>query len=192
MIGGGGSAGEVAGERRRRRSSSGAATGTHTAVKTGTGLKHVLHGKLPCGPGKMLGRCLGLEDRRRGELGGGGLAAAAGARTPAIVGLGLINKRLGELLGCTRKGSGACGGEGVDWREVRTGGANGGTAVAQADARAREELPRAGLYARGRSVGGRWGHTSATCMCGEVGGMASDVRRSGGQRRATGGAPADG
>jgi hypothetical protein len=44
-------------------------------------------------------------------------------------------------------------GEGFDWREVRTGGANGGTAVARADARAREERP--GLaYKRG---GGRLG-----------------------------------
>jgi hypothetical protein len=99
----------------------------------------VLHGKLPCGLGKTLGRSPGSEDQRRGELGGGGPAAAARTRAPAIVRLGLINKRLGELLGCTRKGSGACGGEGVDWREVRTDGANGGTEVARADASAREE-----------------------------------------------------
>jgi hypothetical protein len=130
-------------------------------VKKGAGLKHVLHGKLPCGLGKTLGRSPGSEDRRRAELGGGGPAAAAGARAPVIVRLGLINKRLGELLGCTRKGSRACGGEGIDWREVRTGGANGGTAVARAHARAREERPGAGLYARGRSVGGRWGHAGA-------------------------------
>jgi hypothetical protein len=71
-------------------------------VKTGAGLKHVLHRKLPCGLGKMLGRSPGSEDRRRGELGGGGPAAAAGTRAPAIVRLGLINKRLGELLGCIR------------------------------------------------------------------------------------------
>jgi hypothetical protein len=44
-----------------------------------------------------------------------------------------------------------------------------------------------------RKVGwGRWGHTGATCMRGEVGGMAGDVRRSGGQWLATGGAPAGG
>jgi hypothetical protein len=122
-------------------------------VKTGAGLKHVLHGKLPCGLGKTLGRSPGSEDRRRGELGGGGPAAAVGTRAPAIVRLGLINKRLGKLLGCTRKGSGACGREGVDWREVRTGGANGGTAVAPADARAREE--RLGLAYK--STGGRLG-----------------------------------
>jgi hypothetical protein len=107
-------------------------------VKIGSGLNHVLHRKLPCGLGKMLGRRLGSEDRQRGELGGGGLAAAAEARAPAIVRLGLINKQLGELLWCTRKGSGACGGEGVDWRVVRTGrrqwrngGARGGCTCAR-------------------------------------------------------------
>jgi hypothetical protein len=56
-------------------------------VKTGAGLNHVLHEKLPCGLGKMLGTRLGSEDRWRGELGDGGPAAAAGARAPAIVGL---------------------------------------------------------------------------------------------------------
>jgi hypothetical protein len=100
-------------------------------VKIGAELNHVLHGKLPCGLGKTLGRRLGSEYRRRGELGDGGVEAAAGTRAPVIVRLGLINKRLGKLLGCTRKGSGACWGEGVDWREVRTGDANGGTAVAR-------------------------------------------------------------
>jgi hypothetical protein len=39
---------------------------------------------------------------------------------------------------------------------------------------------------------GRWGHTSATCTRGGAGGMAGDVRRSGGQWRATSGAPAGG
>jgi hypothetical protein len=43
----------------------------------------------------MLGSSLGAEDRREGELVGGGPAAAAGARAPAIVRLDLINKRLG-------------------------------------------------------------------------------------------------
>jgi hypothetical protein len=43
----------------------------------------------------MLGRRLGSENRQRGELGGGGLAEAEGTRAPAIVRLGLINKRLG-------------------------------------------------------------------------------------------------
>jgi hypothetical protein len=47
-----------------------------------------------------------MEDRRRGEFGGGDLAAAAGARAPVIVRLGLINKRLVELLECTRKSFG--------------------------------------------------------------------------------------
>jgi hypothetical protein len=84
-------------------------------------LNNVLPRELPCGLGKTLGRSPSAEDRWRGELGGGGPAVAAGARAPTIVGLSLINKRLGELLWCTRKGLGACRGEGVEWREVRTG-----------------------------------------------------------------------
>jgi hypothetical protein len=39
---------------------------------------------------------------------------------------------------------------------------------------------------------GRWGHVGATCTHGEAGGMAGDVRRSGGQWRATGSTPAGG
>jgi hypothetical protein len=100
-------------------------------VKEGAKLNHVLHGELPCDLGKALGRSPGLENRRRGELDGGGPAAAAGARAPAIVQLGLINKRLKELLGCTRKSLSARGSGSVDWREKYTGGANGGTAVAR-------------------------------------------------------------
>jgi hypothetical protein len=48
-------------------------------------------------PRKMLGRSLGAEDRRRGELVSGGPTAAVGARAPAIVRLGLIDKRLGKV-----------------------------------------------------------------------------------------------
>jgi hypothetical protein len=66
--------------------------GARTAVKKGAMLNNVLHRKLPCGLGKMLGRSLDSEDRQRGELGNGGPAAAAEARAPAIVRLGLINK----------------------------------------------------------------------------------------------------
>jgi hypothetical protein len=97
LIGGGGSAGEVAGERRRRRRG-GATAGAQTAVRKGAVLNNVLHWELPRGLGKMLGRSPGAEDWRRGELVGGGPAAAVGARTPVIVRLDLINKRLGELL----------------------------------------------------------------------------------------------
>jgi hypothetical protein len=67
----------------------GAAAGARTAVKKGAVLNNVLHRKLPCGLGKMLGRSLDSAGRRRGELGDGGPAA--------IVRLGLINKRLGEV-----------------------------------------------------------------------------------------------
>jgi hypothetical protein len=97
LIGGEGSAGEVAGERRRRRRG-GAVTRARTAVRKGEMLNNVLHRELPCGLGKMLGRSPGTEDRRRCELVGGGLEAAAGSRTPEILRLCLINKRLGELL----------------------------------------------------------------------------------------------
>jgi hypothetical protein len=61
-------------------------------------LNNALPRELPCGLGKTLGRSPGAEDRWRGELGRGGPAAAAGTWAPAIVGLGLINTRLGELL----------------------------------------------------------------------------------------------
>jgi hypothetical protein len=104
-------------------------------MREGTGLNHVLHRKLPCDLGKVLGRSLGLENRRRGELYSGGSATAVGTRAPAIVRLGLINKRLRELLGCTRKSLSARGSGSVDWREVHTGGANGGTTVARGGAR---------------------------------------------------------
>jgi hypothetical protein len=67
-------------------------------VRKGALLNNVLHRELPCGLGKMLGSSPGAEDRREGELVGGGPATAAGARAPAIVRLDLINKRLGELL----------------------------------------------------------------------------------------------
>jgi hypothetical protein len=93
---GGGSAGEVAGER-RRRCRGGAAAKARTAVKKGEVLNNMLHQKLPCGLGKMLGKSLDSEDRRRGELGNGGPAAAAEAQAPAIVRLGLIDKRLGKV-----------------------------------------------------------------------------------------------
>jgi hypothetical protein len=87
---------EVTGER-RQRCRGGAAAGAWTEVRKGVMLNNVLHRELPRGLGKTLGRSPGAEDRRRGEFGGGGPAAAAGARAQAIVRLGLINKRLGDL-----------------------------------------------------------------------------------------------
>jgi hypothetical protein len=77
LIGGGGSVGKVAGERRRRRRRGGAVAGARTVVREGEMLNNVLHWEPPCGLGKALGRSPGAEDRRRGELGGGGPAAAA-------------------------------------------------------------------------------------------------------------------
>jgi hypothetical protein len=82
----------------RRRSSGGAPAGTRTAVREGAGLNHTPHGELPCDLGKVLSGCLGSGNRRRGELDAGGPAAAAGTRVPAIVLLGLLNKRLEEVL----------------------------------------------------------------------------------------------
>jgi hypothetical protein len=74
-IGGGGSAGEVAGERRQQSRGSAAAT-ARTAVKIGAWLNNVLHGKLPCGLGKVLGGVPGLggsaEERARQWRSGGG------------------------------------------------------------------------------------------------------------------------
>jgi hypothetical protein len=87
LIGGEGSAGVVAGERRRRHRG-GAAVGSLTTVRKGAMLNNVLRRELPCGLGQMLGRSPGAEDRRRGELGGGGLVAAAEARAPASRQLG--------------------------------------------------------------------------------------------------------
>jgi hypothetical protein len=57
-------------------------------VRKGAILNNVLRWELPCGMGKMLGRSPGAEDRRRGELGGGGPAAAAEARAPVSRQLG--------------------------------------------------------------------------------------------------------
>jgi hypothetical protein len=75
-----------------------------TAVRGWPGLNHVLHGELPCDPGKVPGRSRGVEKRRRSELDGSGLAAAAGARTPTKGWLSLINTWLGEVLWFTGKG----------------------------------------------------------------------------------------
>jgi hypothetical protein len=151
-IGGGGPAGEVTGERRRRRSG-GAPAGTRTAVREGTGLNHMLHGELPWDLGKALGRSPGLESRRRGELDGGGPAAAAGTRVLANMWLGLINKRLGEVLWSTRQSLGTWVSEDGDWKGVHTGRRQWRTTVTRVEARAREGWP--GLaYKRG---GGRLG-----------------------------------
>jgi hypothetical protein len=70
-------------------------------------------------------------------------------------------------------------------RQWQDGGGSGRMRVRARDGR--------GWLISTREVGwGRWGHTGSTCTRGEAGGMAGDVRRSGGQWRATGGAPAGG
>jgi hypothetical protein len=71
------------------------------------------------------------------------------------------------------------------------GGANGGRRwLGQKRVRARDGWV---LLISAREVGwGRWGHTGATCTREKAGGMAGDVRRSGGQWRTTDGAPSGG
>jgi hypothetical protein len=68
--------------------SGGAPAGTQTVVRGKAMLNNALPRELPCGLGKTLGRPRGAEDRRRGELGSGGPAAAEGARAPASRQLG--------------------------------------------------------------------------------------------------------
>jgi hypothetical protein len=68
------------------------------------------------------------------------------------------------------------------WRD---GGGSGRMRVRTSDG-------RGWLISVGEVGWGRWGHTGATCTRGGAGVMASDVCRSGGQWRATGGAPTGG
>jgi hypothetical protein len=112
----------------------------------------VLHEELPCDPGKALGRSPGLENRRRGELDGGGLAATAETRVPANVWLGLINKRLGEVLWCTRKSLGAWVSEDGDWEGVHIGRCQWRTAAARWQVRVRAGSDRGG-FIRALEVG---------------------------------------
>jgi hypothetical protein len=118
------------------------------------------------------------EDRRRGELDGGGPAAAAGARAPTIVWLGLINKRIGELLLCTRESLGDWVGEDVDGKGVRTGrrqwrtaGLGGGCACARG-------ATGVGFYRRWRSVRG-CGVNHIAGACAVWAARRDDVRPSG-------------
>jgi hypothetical protein len=126
---------------RSQASGGGAPAGARTAVREGAGLNNVLHGELPWDLGKALGRSPGLENRRRGELDGGGPAAAAGTRVPAIVLLGLPNKRLGEVLWCTEGSLGAWMRENGDWKGAHTGRRQWRTAAARVEARAPEGRP---------------------------------------------------
>jgi hypothetical protein len=90
---------------------------------------------------QVTGRGGSAEGRARRWRSGGG----CGSSNPCDRAARLDQQATRELLGCTRKSLWACGGEGVDGREVRTGGANGGRRGSVAGARAREERPRAGF-----------------------------------------------
>jgi hypothetical protein len=95
-------------------------------VREGPGLNHVLHGELPCDPGKVPDRSLGLEERRRSELDGGGPAAAAEAQAPANGWLSLINMWLGEVLWFTGNGWSSRVRKEIDWTWCSPSGGNGG------------------------------------------------------------------
>jgi hypothetical protein len=87
---------------------------------------------------------IGLESRRRHELGRGCPAAAAGARTPASWRPGLSKKRPGKLLGVLRQAGatrvGGTSGRRVELGVGATGGGNGGS-VARGNARGGEFNP---------------------------------------------------
>jgi hypothetical protein len=132
--------------------SGGAPAGTRTTVRERAGLNHVPHGELPCDLGKALSGCLGSGNRRRAELDGGGPAAAAGTRVPAIVLLGLLNKRLRKVLWCTRKSLGAGVSEDGDWKGVHTGRRQWWAAAARRRVRVRAGSDRGG-FRRALEVG---------------------------------------
>jgi hypothetical protein len=120
-------------------------------VRKGPGLNHVLHGELPCDPGKVPDRSRGLEKRRGSELDGGGLAAAAEAQAPANGWLSLINMCLGEVLWFTGKGWSSWVREEIGWSTVLTGQRQWRTAAArQGRVRARERTGRS-FYRPGAS-----------------------------------------
>jgi hypothetical protein len=96
-------------------------------------------------PRKALSGCLGSENRRRGELDGGGPAEAAGTRVPAIVRLGLLNKRLGEVLWFTTESLGAWVSEDGDWKGVHTGQHQWRTAELGGECACAREATGAGL-----------------------------------------------
>jgi hypothetical protein len=76
-----------------------------------------------------------------------------GTRVPVIVWLGLLNKQLGEVLWCTRKGLSAWVREEGDRKRVHTERRQWRTAAARVETRAREG--RLGWLISAREVG--WG-----------------------------------
>jgi hypothetical protein len=134
-------------------SSGGAPAGSSTTVREWPGLIHVLHGELPCDPGKVPGRSRGLGKRRGSELDGGGSAAAAEARAPAKGWLSLINTCLMEVLWFTGKGWSSWVCEEIGWSTVLTGRRQWRTAAARVGMRAREGRRALAYKHTGRSVG---------------------------------------
>jgi hypothetical protein len=96
-------AGAVAGERwRRGRGSTVAAA--RSPVKGQAWLSNVRRTELLGVQGKVLGGSTGLESRRKGELGNGYPAAAAGARALTSRKVSQDNTRACKLKRCEKKG----------------------------------------------------------------------------------------
>jgi hypothetical protein len=115
VIGGGSSAGAVAGERRRRHRGSTTAA-VRSPARGKAQLSNAPRTGLQCDLGEVLQVAIGLESRRRHELGKGCPAAAAGARTPASWRLVLSNKREGKLQGVLGHAGAARVGGASGWR----------------------------------------------------------------------------
>jgi hypothetical protein len=128
VIVGGCSARAVAGERRRRHRGSTAAE-ARSLARGKAWLSSVQRTELQCDLEEVLRVAIGLESRRRHELGRDCLAAAVGARTPASLRIGLSNKREGKLQGVLEYAGSACVGGASSWRvefTVATPMADGG------------------------------------------------------------------
>jgi hypothetical protein len=158
-------------------------------VGEGPRLNHPRHGEFPCDPGEVPDRSLGLEERRRSELDGGGPAAAAEARAPANGWLRLINTLLGKVLWFTGKGWSSWVREEIDWNTVLTERRQWRTTEARAGTRAREGRWGLAYMRAGRSVGvgrnvpvplGRVGRSRAwpaTCAAPAANGTARTMRQ---------------
>jgi hypothetical protein len=151
-------------------------------VRKGPGLNHVLHGELPCDPGKVPDRSRGLEKRRGSELDGGGPAAAAEARAPANGCLSLINTWLREVLWFTGKGWSSWMRLEIGWSTVLTGRRQWRTAAArQGRVRARERTGRSFYRPRASQATSPKHHAYRNRDMGAK--AVDDVRRGSGQWR---------
>jgi hypothetical protein len=137
VIVGGSSAGAVAGEQRWRHRGR-AAAAARSPARGKARLSNARHTALQCDLEEVLRVAIGLESRRRHELGRDCSAAATGARTPASWRLGLSNKREGKLQGVLGHAGAARVGGASGWRVEFTVAApmadGGGLGVAREEA----------------------------------------------------------